>query len=132
MSADIRWKQRFQNFEKAFRMLEKSVAILEPNETERAGVIQFFEMAFELAWKLLKDFLEKEGHQVKSPRETLKQALQNGLIEDGHTWIEALEKRNMTTHMVDEKTIIVIENNIQKKYFPLLKKLHEFFTSKIS
>ena len=58
---DIRWKQRFQNYEKAYLLLERNLNIAEPSEVERAGIIQFFEMAFELAWKLMKDYLEEEG-----------------------------------------------------------------------
>ena len=44
-------------------------------------------MTFELAWKVLKDYLESEGYMVKSHRETIKQAFQIGLIDNGHVWI---------------------------------------------
>ena len=46
---DIRWKQRFVHFRKAYVLLEQTIAINNPSEAERAGLIQFFEMAFELA-----------------------------------------------------------------------------------
>ena len=69
---DIRWKQRFQNFEKSFKLLQKFIAIDNPDEIARAGGIQFFEMTFELAWKTLKDYLENEKYIAKSPRETIK------------------------------------------------------------
>lgn len=49
-----RWQQRFQNFERAFLLLEEAVSIPAPSVVERAGMIQFFEMAFELGWKVLK------------------------------------------------------------------------------
>ena len=39
-------KKRFSNFDKAFRTLERTVAIEHPSEAERSGLIQFFEMAF--------------------------------------------------------------------------------------
>jgi hypothetical protein len=60
-SQDIRWKQRFVHFRKAFLLLEQTMTIAHPSEAERAGLIQFFEMSFELAWKVLKDCLEAEG-----------------------------------------------------------------------
>ncbi|WP_200086690.1 HI0074 family nucleotidyltransferase substrate-binding subunit [Salicibibacter cibi] len=63
---------------------------------ERAGLIQLFEVTFELAWKVFKDYLEAEGYIMKSPRQTIKQAFQMGIIEDGHTWIDALSDRNLT------------------------------------
>ena len=76
---DIRWKQRYAHFQKAFRLLEQTVAIAQPSDAERAGLIQFFEMSFELAWKMLKDYLESEGFTVISPRSTIKQAFQASL-----------------------------------------------------
>jgi nucleotidyltransferase substrate binding protein (TIGR01987 family) len=84
MNKDIRWKQRFQNFEKAFHLLEVSKKISNPSDTERVGLIQFFEVSFELAWKTLKDYLESQGFQVNSPRETIKQAFQMNLLQENH------------------------------------------------
>ena len=68
---DIRWKQRFENFNKSYKLIEKYSKQQITSELEKAGIIQFFEMSFELAWKVLKDYLEAEGYVVKSPRETI-------------------------------------------------------------
>ena len=84
---EIRWKQRFENFDKSYKLLKKYSHKPIVTELERAGIIHFFEMTFELAWKVLKDYLESEGYIVKSPRETVKQAFQIGLIDNGHVWI---------------------------------------------
>ena len=46
---DIRWKQRFSHFQKAFTLLEQTLTIECPSDAERAGLIQFFEISFELA-----------------------------------------------------------------------------------
>ena len=121
----IRWQQRFQNFEKAFAQLQETSKISSPSDAERAGLIQFFELTFELAWKTLKDYLESQGFAVKTPRETLKQAFQIDLIEDGHGWMKALDDRNLTTHTYDEKTSRKVEELIKKKYNPLLIQLHQ-------
>ncbi|MCP4269180.1 MAG: nucleotidyltransferase [Candidatus Brocadiaceae bacterium] len=94
---DIRWIQRFQNFEKAFLLLQETVQIKSPSVTERAGLIQFFEMTFELAWKLLKDYEEEEGFVIKSPRDAIKQAFQTNIISEGHTWIDALEDKKIAS-----------------------------------
>ena len=48
---DIRWQQRLNQFEKAFFLLQDALLIDSPTVVERAGIIQFFEMAFELGWK---------------------------------------------------------------------------------
>ena len=127
---DIRWKQRFENFEKSYLQLQRTLEITAPSEAERAGLVQFFEITFELAWKLLKDYLEEQGFVVKSPKETIKQALQFDLIKQGHTWIDALADRNLTTHTYDEKTAIAVDTKIRNDYFPLLKALYHSFKDK--
>ena len=122
---DIRWKQRFENFNKSYVLLEKYSKESNLNELEQAGIIQFFEMTFELAWKVLKDYLEKDGFIVKSPREAIKQAFQNDLINDGHIWIEALANRNLTTHTYDSDLSNKIVKEIVNKYFPEIKIMHD-------
>jgi nucleotidyltransferase substrate binding protein (TIGR01987 family) len=127
---DVRWKQRFVHFSKAFRLLEQTIAINEPSEAERAGLIQFFEMTFELAWKVLKDFLEEEGFSPTTPRDTLKLAFQAGFITDGHLWIEALQDRNLTVHTYEEKIAIAVEAKIRNFYFPALAQLSQYLGRK--
>lgn len=121
---DTRWRQRFENYEKSFNLLEKYSKQDIKTELERAGIIQFFEMTFELAWKVLKDFLESQGYLVKSPRETIKQAFQIGIIEEGHDWMDALSKRNQTTHTYDEALAEKFVNEIIQKYVPMFKALY--------
>jgi len=125
---DIRWRQRFQNFQSAFRLLEEAISIDGPSEVERAGLIQFFEMTFELSWKLLKDYMEEKGFTVKTPRQVIKQAFQSEFITDGHVWIDALADRNLTVHIYQEETARKVEQKIRQKYFPILRDLNKFFT----
>ncbi len=130
--SDIRWKQRYQNYKRAFYLLSTALGIKEPTEIERAGIIQFFEMSFELAWKLMKDYLDYEGYATKTPRETIKQAFQIELITNGQDWLYALTDRNMTVHTYDENKAKEIEQKIRNRYFPLLKKLNDHIQSKIN
>ncbi len=127
---DIRWIQRFANFERAYLLLGTAIAIESPSVVERAGLIQFFEMAFELSWKLLKDYEQREGFTAKTPREVIKQAFQAGLIDNGHDWIEALQDRNLTVHTYQEDVATSVEKSIRDRYFPLLKGLYETFKAK--
>ena len=122
---DIRWKQRFENFDKSYKLLNKYAKQPITTELERAGIIQFFEMTFELAWKVLKDYLEAQEYLVKSPRETVKQAFQIGLIDNGHIWMDALSNRNLTTHTYDEELANKITNEIITMYLPELDKMYE-------
>ena len=122
---EIRWKQRFENFNKSYTLLKKYSSGPIVTELEKAGIIQFFEMTFELGWKVLKDYLESEGYIVKSPRETIKQAFQVGIIENGHVWIDALSNRNLTTHTYDEELANKMTQEIIKIHLPELEKMHE-------
>ncbi len=128
---DTRWKQRFQNFEKAFKLLESTISIKAPSIAERAGMTQFFEITFELSWKLLKDYQEEAGFTVKSPRDTIKQAFQAGYIADGHGWIDALENRNLTAHTYNEEIAVDVEKRIRDTYYPMILDLYKDFKKKL-
>lgn len=122
---DPRWRQRFENFERSFKLLDKYAHQTLQTELERAGIIQLFEVTFELAWKVLKDYLAYEGYDVKSPRETIKQAFQIDLIGDGHVWMDALSKRNLTTHTYDEALVETLITSIRQEYLPALKTMYD-------
>lgn len=129
---DIRWKQRFQNLKKSFFGLETALKITNPDIVQKAGIIQFFEMTFELAWKTLKDYLEYNGFQnLISPSAVIKTAFQAEIILDGHSWLDCLENRNQMSHIYDEQTSIALEDNIRNIYFMLLLDLVTFFEKQL-
>lgn len=123
MNSDIRWKQRFSNFKKATMQLTEFIEKGELNKFEVQGFIQCFEYTFELAWKTMKDYLEQEGFDVKSPRKAIQTAFQMQLINDGHTWIDALEKRNLMAHTYDETKAKEAEGLIRNKYYTMIQEL---------
>lgn len=129
MDVDVRWKQRFQNFDKAFKRLADAILIIRKdpdNVLLQAGLIQTYEFAFELAWKTLKDYLEMEGFTVPSPRATLRQAFQCGYIQQGDVWLKALNDRNLTAHTYDDEVAKEVIADIQQTYYFLLKDLHQW------
>lgn len=133
MSSDIRWKQRYSNFDKALSYLEQALEIKNPDIVQKAGIIQFFEMSFELSWKVLKDYLEEQGfNDIKSPKDAIKKAFEIGVIENGHEWLNLLQDRNLTTHTYDETKASEMEKLIHLNYYPLLKALHVYFNTKIN
>ncbi|MFA7577810.1 MAG: HI0074 family nucleotidyltransferase substrate-binding subunit [Candidatus Muiribacteriota bacterium] len=132
MTVDIRWKQRYDNFNKSFLLLKQSLDISNPDITQRAGIIQFFEVTFELGWKTLKDFLLENGfNNINSPRDTIKTAFNAEYIKEGHIWLEALKDRNLSTHTYEEEFASQIEKNIRENYFNIIKDLKEFFESNL-
>lgn len=132
---DIRWQQRFANFDRAFLLLkevqERGVASL--SQLEKEGAIQRFEMAFELAWKTLKDYLEESGLlvQVAAPREVIKQAFQAGLLPDGQLWIDIMLHRNLLSHTYNQDTFHEVLEVIHDRYFPAFAQLHAFFQERM-
>ena len=126
---EIRWKQRFENFDKSYKLLKKYSHKPITTELERAGIIQFFEMTFELAWKTMKDFLEYNGisENIGSPREILRRAFESHLIEDGEEWINMMLARNSLSHLYNEETSRKIYKEIKENYIKLLEKLNQRF-----
>ena len=63
MEQEIRWKQRVENYENAVNHLEEAIVYFDVNPINKVkeGIIQRFEFTHELAWKVMKDFLEYEG-----------------------------------------------------------------------
>lgn len=128
---DIRYLQRFENFEKSFLLLKSGLDIDTPTIVEKAGVIQFFETTFELSWKLMKDYLEYLGYNIKSPRDSIKIAFQIELIKNGSSWLEALMDRNLTVHTYDETIANEVYEKIKENYSILLEELFVKFKDEI-
>lgn len=130
---DIRWKQRFANFEKAFLRLNDAIDLSQSralSDLEKQGLIQGFEYTFELAWKTLKDFLEHQQVEAKFPREVIKRGFQYDLIDDGDVWIDMLEKRNLMAHAYDEATAQTAYELIGEQYVKQLEKMYHLFGQK--
>ena len=85
---DIRWIQRFQNFDRAFLLLRSALeerGLEQMSELEKEGLIQRFEYSYELAWKTMKDYLEEQGTIINpvTPRNVIKEAFSAQIIADG-------------------------------------------------
>ena len=128
--SDIRWKQRFQNFEKALLKFKEAMEQEVLNELERNGLIQRFEFTIDLSWKVLKDFLEEKGFVFKpSPKDTIREAYKAGLIDFGQTLIDGLEIRNELSHDYDGNKFEASEGVLRNEIYPALLKLYQFFIS---
>ena len=138
MSENIRWKQRFKNFEKAFNLLKtvfEEKEIEELSLLEQEGVIQRFEYTYELACKTLKDYLEYNGSLNNidiSPRNIFKEAYSAKIIKSQDDFIDMMLSRNLLSHTYDfikfKEIIIKIENN----YLKILNELYSFFLERIN
>lgn len=131
MDNGIRWKQRFQNFEKAIMLLQGAVKKTSLSDLEKAGVIQFYELTFELAWKTVKDYLEDKNVEVKFPRDAIKEGFLYEIINDGEIWLDMLQKRNLMSHTYDEKNANLAYNLIIEQYFDELYDVYLKFKQEI-
>ena len=127
---DIRWKQRFQNFDRAFVLLREALehgpSALNP--LEREGTVQRFEYCWELAWKTVKDYLEESGVDfvTVTPRRVLKEAFAAKVLADGQVWIDMLDHRNQLSHKYDQASFEQAVAAIHTRYLPAFAQLHEF------
>lgn len=112
MSPSLRFQQRFEHFQRAYLNLEEVVNMGRDDfsNLEKEGIIQRFEVLIELCWKVIKDFLESEGFTPKSPKECIRQAYTYGLISNPEEWLQALERRNITSHTYDSK---LLDENVE-------------------
>jgi nucleotidyltransferase substrate binding protein (TIGR01987 family) len=128
---DVRWRQRFQNFHKAFGQLVKAATLAQErqlSELEQQGLIQAFEFTHELAWNTLKDFLESRGRtNMFGSKDATREAFAAGLIEQGEVWMQMIESRNETTHTYDEETANEIGSAILNQYVAQFRIFQERF-----
>lgn len=124
-----RWRYRFERYGRALAQLIEAVKRLEDETLDqlgKEGLVQRFEFTFELAWKVLNDYLRYGGQQVPAlPRSVIRAAFASGLIEDGDAWIDALKARNLSSHVYDLETVTRIVREVQARHLSLFIQLKE-------
>jgi nucleotidyltransferase substrate binding protein (TIGR01987 family) len=124
---DIRWLQRFDNFQRALLVLERGVRLAqerELSELEQQGLIQGFEFTHELAWNLLKDYLTHQGISgVVGSRDATR------LISDGNTWMAMIRSRNQSSHTYNLEQAQSIARDVIALFYPAFSALNERFTA---
>lgn len=133
MMQDIRWQQRFNNYIRALQTLRDAVALSEERELsklEEQGLIQGFEFTHELAWNVLKDYLQDKGITgLIGSKDATREAFKNGLIADGEAWMEMIKARNQTSHTYNPEIAQEIADAILKRFYPAFERMAKKFTS---
>ena len=125
---DIRWEQRFSNFNKALKKLSEAIDYVKKNPKEevldeilKEGIIQRFEYTHELAWNVMKDFLLEIGDvTLYGSKDATREAFKAKLIKDGDVWMEMIKSHNKTSHTYNEETA-------QEIYLMILNEYHAAF-----
>ena len=129
MSLDIRWRQRFDNYQRALQTLSRAVALSAErplSELEQQGLVQVFEFTHELAWNMLKDFLEAQGIAgLIGSRDAIRTAFKNGLIQEGETWMEMIKARNLSSHTYQLELANRLAAEILQRFYPAFVALEQ-------
>ena len=119
---DIRWMQRFQNYRQALACVSEAVTLARQralSELEQQGLVQAFEFTHELAWNVLKDYLEEQGYPgLIGSKNATREAFKNGLLEDGEAWMDMIKARNLTSHTYHTKIAEAIVKDILGRFHP--------------
>jgi len=128
---DIRWKQRFNNFLMAYQTLVDAILLSEERKLsalEQQGLIQSFEFTHELAWNVLKDYLEHKGITgLIGSKDATRMAFKNGLIDNGEDWMKMIGDRNLTSHTYQLKIAEEVVENILVRFYPAFKQMADHF-----
>jgi nucleotidyltransferase substrate binding protein (TIGR01987 family) len=105
------------SLKKAISSLESAVRVTSSRETMaalgeegrqvlRAGVIQNFELSFELYWKFIQRWIRLNKTPADAEpftrKDLFRMAVRYGLVEDPLRWFEYSDARNLTSHAYDE------------------------------
>jgi nucleotidyltransferase substrate binding protein (TIGR01987 family) len=133
-SPDIRWQQRLQNFERALALLTEALqgGPSALNQLEKEGVVQRFEYTLELAWKTLKDYLEESGIVLNAitPRQVIKDTYAARILDDGQTWIDMIDHRNLLSHTYDPVNFEEAVEAIHDRYLTALSQVRDLLATK--
>ncbi len=132
MDEDIRWKQRFDNFLRALQTLTEAVDVSKQrslSRLEQQGLIQGFEFTHELAWNVLKDYLEEQGYvNLIGSKNATRTAFKNALIRDGEAWMDMIRARNLSSHTYNIEVAEEIATDILTRFYPAFVAMKQTFT----
>jgi nucleotidyltransferase substrate binding protein (TIGR01987 family) len=136
---DVRWKQRFRNFRRAFGLLREALEsknIEEYSDLEREGIIQRFEYTFELGWKTFKDYLEFSGIILTeaTPRKVIKECAATSIFSEAkinpEVFLDMMLARNALSHTYDFEQFKQVIVKINEQYFSELERVYMYFADK--
>lgn len=90
----------------------------ELSKLEKQGIIQAFEIVYELSWNTIKDFYQLQGEtSIQGSRDAFSLAFNRGLISAGETFMRMIKSKQLTSHTYNEETAYEIYFIIVNKYF---------------
>lgn len=122
---------RFNNYLKAVENLTEALESLKTAPDSlliRDAIVKRYEICYELAWKLLKDFLEDQGERdIFGAKSAFRLAQNRGLISNGEVWMQMIEDRNVTIHTYANNLSQYMSERILELYLEPLQQLKTRF-----
>jgi nucleotidyltransferase substrate binding protein (TIGR01987 family) len=136
MNKAIRWQQRFENFEKAYLLLDEVVTsyqIAKLSALEKSGVVKRFDILIEQSWKILQDYMADQGYPEGG---TARQAIRRYRFRhyfalDSEAWVNALEQRDLIEQTYDEDILNKLTDYIINCFYFLAHDLYHNFKGKL-
>lgn len=107
----------------------------ETNDIYRTGIIEQFNLSFELAWKTLQEIMRIHGIEeasTGSPLEILQLAYKIGFISDSEVWLLMLKKRNTSVHIYNEDEVDEMILLIRDSFIPAFTTLKDTLVKKLN
>ena len=114
-----RLQERIENFNRAYEIFTDAVQAYKSDKSAvlmQMALIQSFEICFELAWKILKDYLSVKAVEVFTPKDTIKSAFNAQIIMNGQIWIDMANDRNLSSHEYNMEKVNLMLEKISNEY----------------
>lgn len=125
--------KKYENYASALDSLKPAPLQDLSNDFIQSGIIDKFELQFELSWKLFKALLAYEGDPVSasgSPRDVIKTAYQYYDFMDESLWLRMLRDRNDSAHIYDEDRAQRLVHTIIDSYIPEFERVDRGLTER--
>ena len=127
--------KKLDNFTKCLTILANAdFKMAESNDIYRTGIIEQFNLTFELAWKALQEIMRMhsvKGADTGSPREILQLGYKIGFINDPEVWLLMLKKRNTSVHIYNEVEVDEMILLIRDSFIPAFTVLKDTLVKKL-
>ena len=129
------YMKKLDNFANCLDILKQAdFELADSNDIYRMGVVEQFNLTFDLAWKALQEVLRMhgvEGAETGSPREILQVGYKVGFVNDSSVWLLMLKKRNTSIHIYNEEEIDELIVFIRDSFIPAFTDLEETLQEKL-
>lgn len=119
-----------KKFEQLKRLYKTMTGYMKPydfSDEMLSGLTADFDRLFELSWKTLKEYMQNDlmmlDAKTGSPREIIKLAYRENLIDDEELWINMLKDRNDDAHHYKNSAAVLYMGRIIDRYMNVIKKL---------